>query len=220
MEKEQILSISYSDTEMLMNINKIYLDDNGIILDPTYSKGVFYKNFKQPKIKTDLYPITEDIKEMDSQKLEFDDNSIKSIMFDPPFLFRNQKSKNDDKMCKRFSSFKTFKELLDMYENSLKEFYRVMEKNGILIFKCQDMTGGSGSRPFFCSHNEIINLANNIGFIIKDIGIVVSRRRIIRNAKEQGCFRKIHCYFLIFKKCKRYNFKDSGITTPNKTNTK
>ena len=153
---------------------------------------------------------------MDSQELKFNDNSIRSIMFDPPFLFRNQKSNNNDKMCDRFSYFKTFQELLNMYNNSLKEFHRVMENNGILIFKCQDMTGGSGSRPFFCSHNEIINMASKIGFTLKDIGIVVSTKRIIRDAKEQGCFRKIHCFFLIFKKCKKHKFKDYGeVTTFN-----
>ena len=206
----KILSVANSDTEMLENINQIYLENNGIELDPTYSKGVFYKRFKNPKIKTDLYPITKDTIQMDSRKLEFNNDSIKSIMFDPPFLFRNQKSDNNDKMCNRFSSFKTFQEMLNMYNDSLKEFYRVIKKNGTLIFKCQDMTGGSGSKPFFCSHNKIINMAEEIGFILKDIGITVSKRRIIRDAKEQGCFRKIHCYFLIFKKCKKHNFKDSG----------
>jgi len=212
----KILSVASTDTEILENINQIYLKDKRIELDPTYSKGVFYKNFQEPKIKTDLYPITEDTRKMDSQELKFNDNSIRSIMFDPPFLFRNQKSNNNDKMCDRFSYFKTFQELLNMYNNSLKEFHRVMENNGILIFKCQDMTGGSGSRPFFCSHNEIINMASKIGFTLKDIGIVVSTKRIIRDAKEQGCFRKIHCFFLIFKKCKKHKFKDYGeVTTFN-----
>jgi len=34
--------------------------------------------------------------------------------------------------------FESFKELQEMYSSSLKEFYRILKQNGIVIFKCQD----------------------------------------------------------------------------------
>lgn len=207
----KIKSVFYHDSDCLKAVNRIYLDNSGFELDPTYSKGCFYKDFQEPKYKSDLFPQIEGIIKADCRKLNFKDLTIKSIIFDPPFLFRNQESNNNDKMCKRFSYFNSFLELKDMYRDSLKEFFRILSQNGILCFKCQDMTGGSGARPFYCSHYEIIKMATEIGFILKDIGIVISEKRIIRNAKEQGCFRKIHCYFLIFKKSKKHNYKDSGI---------
>lgn len=210
---EQVLSVSYSNDESLKSISKIFLGGKSFELDPTYSKGVFYNNFPEPKYKSDLIPQKEGVIKMDCRNLNFKESSLKSIIFDPPFLFRNQKSNNNDKMCVRFSYFKNFKELLEMYESSLKEFYRVLEKNGILVFKCQDMTGGSGSRPFFNTHSKIIEMAGEIGFVLKDIQILVTNRKIIRKAKEQGCFRKVHSYFLIFKKQKKHNYKDSGFTS-------
>lgn len=205
---EQILSVAYTNDEMLKSINKIFLNNNDFELDPTYSKGVFYRNFPEPKYKSDLEPQLDNVDKRDCRNLQFKNKTIRSIVFDPPFLFRNQKSINNDKMCVRFSHFKSFREMLDMYKESMIEFHRVLINNGILVFKCQDMTGGSGSRPFFCSHNEIINIADDIGFVLKDIGILITKRKIIRKAKEQGCFRKIHSYFLVFKKSKKHKYKD------------
>ena len=87
-----------------------------------------------------------------------------------------------------------------MYYESLKEFYRVLETRGILVFKCQDLTDGSGSRPFFDTHTEIIKMARIIGFSLRDIGILVVKNKIIRKAKQQGCLRKVHSYYLVFRK--------------------
>jgi len=90
-----------------------------------------------------------------------------------------------------------------MYEDSLKEFYRVLKKGGFLVFKCQDFTDGSGSRPFYDTHCSIIKIAREIGFSLKDIGILVIKNKIIRKSKEQGCLRKVHSYYLVFKKGKK-----------------
>jgi len=204
----RFISVYEDDKNMLNAFDKIYLKSLGFGLDPTYSKGNIYGNGKQPKIKFDLKPQTNDTKQSDCRKLPLENISQKSIVFDPPFLFRNdfqrnnrkEKNKNEDINCKRFSYFQDFDELMKMYIGSLKEFYRILEDYGILIFKCQDMTDGSGSRPFYDTHCEIISKAREIGFSLKDIGIIVKKNKIIKKAKEQGCLRKVHCYYLVFRK--------------------
>lgn len=196
----RFVSVYDSDEKILSAIDNIYLDGIGFGLDPTYSKGNIYPRWLQPHDKYDINPQTPDTKKADCRKLPLKNQSEISIVFDPPFLFRNRKAINRDKMCGRFSYFKTFKELLQMYKDSLKEFHRVLQDYGILVFKCQDMTDGSGSRPFYDTHCEIINMARQIGFSLQDIGILVKKNKIIRKAKQQGCLRKIHSYYLVFRR--------------------
>ena len=130
------LSVFNNDGEILKAISDIHLKGKWYDLDCTYSKGVFYKEVPQPKLKSDLIPLFDDVVESDCQKLEFvADNSLESIVFDPPFLFRNRKSDNNDKICARFSYFKSYDELMQMYKNSLDCFRVKLQNKGILAFK-------------------------------------------------------------------------------------
>lgn len=191
------LSVFERDDEILIAINDIFLKRQWFDLDCTYSKGVFYENIKKPKLKSDLNPIFEDVTQSDCTKLDFiEDNSLNSIVFDPPFLFRNRKSENKDKMSSRFTYFKSYQELQEMYENSLRCFYKKIKKGGYVCFKCQDMTDGK----FYCTHNFIINKSREIGFELKDIIIKKSKTKLQRDAKQQNCVAKTHSYWLILKK--------------------
>ena len=166
-------------------------------MDCTYSKGVFYKNIEQPRIKSDLIPLGEDVKQADCTSLDFiEDNSLMSIVFDPPFLFRNRKSANNDKMSARFTYFSSYEELQEMYKKSIECFYRKLKKGGFLCFKCQDMT----DNKFYCTHNFIINYAREEGFELKDIIIKISNRKLQRDAKQQNCVAKVHSYWLVLRK--------------------
>lgn len=191
------LSVFNSDGEILKAINDIHLKGKWIDLDCTYSKGVFYYNIEQPRIKSDLIPLFEDVIEADCRNLYFiKDNSIESIVFDPPFLFRNRKSDNNDKISARFSYFKSYGDLIEMYRTSLEEFYKKLKKGGYVLFKCQDMTDGK----FYCTHNEIINIAEKLGYILKDIIIKQSKSKLQRDAIQQNCVAKTHSFWLVLKK--------------------
>ena len=191
------LSVFENDSEILTAIDDIFLKNKWYDLDCTYSKGVFYYNIKQPRLKSDLQPLFEDVIKSDSKELEFiEDNSLNSIVFDPPFLFRNRKSINNDKISARFAYFKSYEELQDMYKKSINCIYNKLKKGGYLLFKCQDMTDGK----FYCTHNFIINYAESIGFTLKDIIIKKSKTKLQREAKQQNCVAKVHSYWLIFKK--------------------
>mgnify|MGYP001228441420 FL=1 len=193
---EIIKSVYETDTEILSGISVLYLNGQSFELDPTYSKGVFYKTFKEPKYKSDLLPQVEGVVQSDCRKLWLNDNSINSICFDPPFLFRNRPSVNNDVNCKRFSYFKTFEELLLMYEESLIEFYRVLNKKGILAFKCQDMTD---DKTYF-THCEVLKLAENNGFKVRDLFILVANNRIYHSETKQRHARKFHSYWYVIQK--------------------
>lgn len=191
------LSVFYSDEEILKAFSDIHLHSKWYELDCTYSKGVFYKNLLRPTYVSDLTPLFDYCLKDDSTQLtNFNDNSLNSIVFDPPFLFRNRKSVNNDKISQRFTYFNTYEELCSMYENSLKCFYKKLRTKGYVFFKCQDMTDGK----FYDTHCIIINMAKQIGFEIKDIAIKVSKTKLQRDAKQQNCVAKIHSYWIVLRK--------------------
>lgn len=193
------LSVFKTDQEILKALSDVHLCGDWYDLDCTYSRGVFYENTKRPKYVSDLYPQYDYCLKDDSRKLEnFEDESLNSIVFDPPFLFRNRKSENKDKMCARFTYFKSYDDLFEMYAQSMACFKRKLKRGGYLFFKCQDMTDGR----FYCTHKDIIDFAEDIGFVLKDIAIKVSKSKLQRDAKQQNCVAKVHSYWLVFKKVK------------------
>ena len=190
------LSVFYSDEEILKALSDIHLKGNWYDLDCTFSKGNFYKNIKEPQLKSDLTPLRKDVISSNSDSLQFVNNeSLKSIIFDPPFLFRNRKSINNDKMSKRFTFFKSYEDVIEMYTKSLLCFRKKLKKGGYVFFKCQDMTDGK----FYDTHTDTIRVAKDIGFILKDIAIKVNKTKLQRDAKQQNCVAKVHSYWLVLK---------------------
>lgn len=142
----------------------------------------------------------------DCRDLPIKDESINCQMFDPPFLATTGKSlslnDNNNIINKRFGVYKNEKELHQMYIDAMKESYRILKNDGILIFKCQDKIS-SGKQ--YLSHVFIINDAIKIGFYPEDIFILLAKNRIVADwqLKNQKHSRKFHSYFLVFKKNKK-----------------
>ena len=173
---------------------------NGIELDPTYSKGVFYKDAHdlEPLEKFDLFPQTDETLPASADNLPHLDGQVSSIMFDPPFIAGHTKAKPSGLIGERFHGFRYVADLWEWYEKCLVEFSRILNKKGILIFKCQDTV--SGGKQWF-SHVHIINEAAKKGFYCKDLFILTSSNRIIgHNHHNQKHARKFHSYFLVFEK--------------------
>lgn len=202
---EMITSINYSQIDIIQNIIQLYIPQGKIDADVTYSKGVFYKNgnIQEPQYKFDISPQTVDTVQADCRNLPLPDNSINSLMFDPPFLATSGKSlstqENNNLMLRRFGCYNNEKELHKFYQDSLKEFNRVLINNGILIVKCQDKIS-SGKQ--YLSHVFIINQAIEQGFYPEDIFILLAKSRIVADwqLKNQKHARKFHSYFIVFRK--------------------
>jgi hypothetical protein len=194
-----IKSVFYDQQELLNAILELFnIEQFG--LDPTYSKGVFYRNGKVPEpiIKSDINPIDKDIIKADARDLYFlDDSAVSSIIFDPPFTAGSQKQGKPGIIKTRFGYFKTIQDLWEFYYVTLKEFYRILTLDGYLIFKCQD-TVDSGKNHF--SHVAIANHAYKIGFKLVDLFILIAKNRILSPIKKQQHARKYHCYFWVMQK--------------------
>ena len=163
-----IKSISFDNAEILKSILQLHVPGGEIQCDPTYSKGNLYKQtgIAPPQLKFDISPQTEDTEKCDCRELPLSDGAVECIMFDPPFVCTHgpsvkEKRAGTNLIINRFSCFPTAKELYAFYAQALEEFYRVLSKKGILIFKCQDQVS-SGIQ--YMSHIYIHNMAVEKGF--------------------------------------------------------
>lgn len=206
MGEELIKSISYDQSEIIKWILMLHTKTQIIDCDPTYSKGNFYKNtgIEPPKHKFDINPQTEDTIQADARNLPLENESISVLMFDPPFLATTGKSITADEdnnyINKRFGVFPSESELHQFYIDAMKEFHRILKKDGILIFKCQDKISSSKQ---YLSHIFIVNEAIKLGYYPKDLFVLLAKNRIVADwqLKNQKNARKFHSYFLVFQKC-------------------
>lgn len=186
-----------NEKELIESILELYNDKSGVDLDPCYSVGRFWNGLPKPKLKFDLEPQTEDTEKSSCNSLPLENCSVKSIMFDPPFVIGQGKSTNGI-MRKRFSAFYKLQDLKDLYSSSLSEFLRILDKKGVVIFKCQDtVTGGKQ----FMTHVWVINEAEKLGYLIEDLFILVRKKAIVDPKwKKQYHARKTHSYYIVLRK--------------------
>ena len=203
-----VKSVSYDQGEIIRNILQLHIPSHQIDCDPTFSKGVCYKDagIQVPKYRFDINPQCDGVEYGDSRHLPLDDESVDSILFDPPFLAATGKSLEENKsnnvINKRFGVYPSEKELHQFYIDSMVEAHRILRHGGVLIFKCQDKV--SGGRQYM-SHIFIMNEAVKIGFYPRDLFVLIAKSRLVADwqARNQKNARKFHCYFWVFEKSER-----------------
>ncbi len=125
-----VKSVYGSNYEVIKNIMELY-EIEKFDLDCTYSKGSFWKDLPHPTHKTDIYPYNDSVIEASSEDLPFDDNSMKSIMWDPPFVIvgsgkGHKKCKEGSSIiAKRFEGYGTYDDLKSNYYDTMKELFRI-----------------------------------------------------------------------------------------------
>ena len=196
-----IMSISYDDQEIIKDILYLHCNDARIDVDPTYSKGQFYRHGIPPPVhKFDIKPQAKGVIEADCRNLPLKNDSVRTIMFDPPFVIGgasyDESKKGSTIIMKRFSAFTSFDELKELYQPSINEFYRILCKGGVLIFKCQDCI--ASSKQYF-THVYTMSWAIEVGFYPKDLFILLAKNRLLDGRKQQHA-RKFHSYYWVFKK--------------------
>ena len=192
-----VRSVYTTDTEILQGIIQLHNAGQPFDCDPSFSKGVMWKELTEPRLKFDIEPQRADVQEANSNQLPLASNSIESIVFDPPFMFGNHGQQKNYIMTTRFTRFDSWQELEDMYQDSLQEFHRILKPKGIVAFKCQDHTDSKT----VMTHCYVWKWAEEIGFYAKDIFIKEYKGgRMYNPAQTQRHARKFHCYWWVFEK--------------------
>ena len=193
-----IKSVMDSDKDILMAIRNLYLGGENFTLDPCYSTGKFYEDMDAPLVLMDKVKSMGGVIENDIMNgIPIKDSYIKGIVFDPPFMFGTHGQTKNNAMNKRFTMFDNWGELESMYKKSLSEFYRILEKGGIVAFKCQDYTDSKTTM----THCFVHNWAIEAGFKVEDMFIKVFKGGRIWNSNlTQRHARKYHSYWFVLKK--------------------
>lgn len=89
-------------------------------------------------------------------------------------------------------------DVFSYYGRTIKECSRVLNDNGILIFKCQNITN-CGKK--WSAYQHILNEAEKAGLVFEDEAILLAKSRLIdKRWKRQLHLRSFHSFFLVFKK--------------------
>ena len=204
---ELVRSISFDQGEIIRNILRLHVPEGKIDCDPTFSKGAFYNGtgVERPRLCFDILPQAESVAEADARHLPLQDESVSCMMLDPPFLATKGKSLtegNGNRINRRFGVYPDEKSLHRCHADMIREAYRVLKPDGILIFKCQDKVS-SGKQ--YMSHVFVMNTAVETGFYPKDLFVLLAKNRLIADwqSRNQKHARKWHCYFWVFQKQNR-----------------
>ena len=207
-----IKNISTDQSEILYNVMQLFNNGEPFDCDMTASTLSFYKQKKGekyeipcPKILFDVYPQTpETVKITPFEKLPLENDSIHSIVVDLPFLVQPKNApsvlaQEGNRICQRFSRWYPASEF---YENAywwLKECGRVLEENGIVVWKMQNSVSG-GKQCWFTYFSHIAALDN--GFVMEDEFVLEAKNRMISAGKykKQAHARKYTSLFMVFRK--------------------
>lgn len=208
-----IKNVSSSQHEIIKNIINLHNNGKTFDADITYSTGGFYKNKKnsdviidEPLLKFDVAPQVEGVNKMEPWgPIPIEDNSIDSLIFDPPFICapRDSKSVTDPKdgsniIFKRFSSYYPIYELHESYHHWIKEAYRVLKDDGIFVVKCQNTISGG---KFYANEEYVWMEAEKVGFTTLDKFNLTAKARLLSGKiKKQEHARNYNSVFWVFKK--------------------
>lgn len=195
--KKHYKSVFENEGDLLCAILDLHLGGNLPQCDPMFFKGNFYKDFGDlPNFVFDKNPQESWIPKADAQELPLENESLESIILDPPFMIGNRPSQKEYYSSKTHTIMKDFSEMESLYRGILKEAHRVLKKNGTVIFKCQDYTDSKT----VMTHAQVYNWAIEQGFYAKDLAILVKPNKVTNPNTKQRHLRKIHTYFWVFTK--------------------
>ena len=200
-EKKQI-----DNSDLIKEVSDFYIKDGDFVADVTWGKGVFWKKVDTTRFwffPTDL--LTMDVSH-DFRALPYDNEVFNHVILDPPYMHSPGKtmlSKNYQNTAAhgQKSTIKTrtiyHNEIIEDYEKGMQEAWRVLEPGGMLWVKCKDEIESGWQR---WSHIEIYADARKIGFVGKDLFILVPTAKVNSNHARQLHARKTHSYLWLFIK--------------------
>lgn len=195
-----IKTVDKDQTAILSGILRLYCDNAPTFdCDLTTSVGGFYKyGITRPAHLYDKYPVDDEVKPLEEAE-SLPDGCFKSVVIDLPFMVEGCPTEKslDSIMLNRFSSFSTNEELYETNKRMIALAYRLLVPKGILVMKTQDYW--KQGKQEWVAH-FIINEAYTLGFELLDQFLLVAKTKLLKPAYRQLCARKMHSYFLVFRK--------------------
>ena len=195
-----VKSVSSDQHEILNGIMDLHCP-GGFDADLTYGNGSFYKNISRPPHRFDLDGSLDDVVQACSTAVPLQNNSVGSVVFDPPFLTyvrAGRKGNGSMIMSRRFSGYWRYDELEEHYRKTIVEAKRILQPKGVMVFKCQDIVH---NHRLHCTHASVIQWAEEAGMRLLDLFVLAAKHRLPspNRAGTQKHARIFHSYFLVFR---------------------
>jgi hypothetical protein len=195
-------TVSDSQHEILGSISSLYLGDKRVHLDLCYNVGGFYSptgsRIAGPEIMNDLNidlstaaGLDQSYMRVDCRKTGLAPETIRSIVFDPPFLV------GENIMTERYGGFASIDDMFSFQADSMMEISRILVKGGILITKLQDFC--HGRQKYFPSIYQVIKARENKMYLI-DSFVLINKNRFRGKLAGRLTAVSAHCFFHVFQK--------------------
>lgn len=190
-------TISSNQVDLLISISELYIR-GPFHLDTCFHEGGFYRDGRLPlpEIKNDLNRPKPGFESFDVQDMPYSPSSIRSIIFDPPFLVGGE----NGIMISKYGGFRTALDLFTFQDNSLREISRVLKGGGWLVTKIQDFT--HGRQKYFPSVYQVIK-AREYGLYLMDSFILISKNRMRHERAGRLTSVSQHSFFHVYQKERR-----------------
>jgi hypothetical protein len=193
-------SYTCNNYTLIANAAALFFQDGWTIADVTYGKGVFWRSVDVSKYifhPSDIMTCPDTA--YDFKHLPYEDASHDVVVFDPPYAHNpGRMIVNDNYQNAETTKGFYHKDIMQLYYDGMKEAYRVLKVDGLLLVKCKDEIESSLQKM---SHIEIYNYAVNVlEMIAEDLFILTQKNAPVIQFKKQQHARKNHSYLWIFRK--------------------
>jgi hypothetical protein len=174
------------------------------ILDATVNHGRFWQGSARPVVGLDINRDYRPDVVADNRRLPFRDGCFDVVVYDPPHVPNQGRDRTKDFQA-RFglglrSSAQTSCNLSHLYPPFIREAFRVLEPEGLLLCKIADYVH---NHRYQWAHLELIHAAVAAGFCPCDCIVKVRRGPIVDPKwKTAHHARRQHCYWIVFRKSK------------------
>lgn len=191
---------------MVKAVSDFYIKDGDWVADVTYGKGAFWKQASTSRFmlfKSDLLTVPE--APWDFRDLPYIDCCMDHVVLDPPYMHSPGKTSAYQQQYKTTHTHGSHdkprtlyhNEIMEQYADGMSEAWRVLREGGMLWVKCKDEIESGWQR---WSHHEVYLDARQIGFVGKDLFVLVTGQNIPDNHERQLHARKAHSYLWLFLK--------------------
>lgn len=179
-----------NNSDLIPDVESLYLNEGDIIADVTYGKGVFWKDVDLSKY--DFRP-SDLITGIDFKNLPYNDNSIDVLVLDPPYMHGGTTIKKSINDCYHNQNT-SHESVVRLYAGGIIEAARVLKKKGKILIKTQDEIESGNQR---WTHLEVIQMMEMLGFKTIDMLVLVQKSTPAMRESYQKTARKNHSYLIV-----------------------
>lgn len=187
-----ISALTGTNAELVESASRLWIAPGDRVVDVTYGNGVFWRNLPEIKVEgTDLA-----VDGVDCRALPYENASVDVLVFDPPYQPTHGSQRLGVGRSYRLgeTGLNSVNDVLDLYEQGLREAARVVRTGGRILVKTQDMTY---NHRLHLIHLDVLRRMVAAGFDLADMFVLVNTSRLVHQSRRQHRSHRAHSYLLV-----------------------